>query len=65
MATGKGLPDGRVSPEMLAYYKEKSAGGYIGLVIRCSGLPCRNCREGVFREMENVLKKKELIYAKD
>ena len=33
MATGKGLPDGRVSPEMLAYYKEKSAGGYIGLVI--------------------------------
>jgi 2,4-dienoyl-CoA reductase-like NADH-dependent reductase (Old Yellow Enzyme family) len=33
MATGKALPDGHVSPEMLAYYKEKSAGGYIGLVI--------------------------------
>jgi 2,4-dienoyl-CoA reductase-like NADH-dependent reductase (Old Yellow Enzyme family) len=33
MATGKALPDGRVSPETLAYYKEKSAGGYIGLVI--------------------------------
>jgi NADPH2 dehydrogenase len=23
MATGKALPDGHVSPEMLAYYKEK------------------------------------------
>ena len=33
MATAKALPDGHVSPEMLAYYKEKSAGGYIGLVI--------------------------------
>ena len=33
MATGKALPDGHVSPEMLAYYKEKSAGGYIGLVV--------------------------------
>jgi 2,4-dienoyl-CoA reductase-like NADH-dependent reductase (Old Yellow Enzyme family) len=33
MATGKALPGGHVSPEMLAYYKEKSAGGYIGLVI--------------------------------
>jgi 2,4-dienoyl-CoA reductase-like NADH-dependent reductase (Old Yellow Enzyme family) len=27
MATGKALPDGHVSPEMLAYYREKSAGG--------------------------------------
>jgi 2,4-dienoyl-CoA reductase-like NADH-dependent reductase (Old Yellow Enzyme family) len=33
MATAKALPDGHVSPEVLAYYKEKSAGGYIGLVI--------------------------------
>jgi 2,4-dienoyl-CoA reductase-like NADH-dependent reductase (Old Yellow Enzyme family) len=33
MATGKALPGGHVSPEMLAYYKEKSAGGYMGLVI--------------------------------
>jgi len=33
MATAKALPDGHVSPEMLAYYREKSAGGYIGLVI--------------------------------
>ena len=33
MATGKALPDGHVSPELLAYYMEKSAGGYIGLVI--------------------------------
>jgi 2,4-dienoyl-CoA reductase-like NADH-dependent reductase (Old Yellow Enzyme family) len=33
MATAKALLDGRVSPEMLAYYKEKAAGGYIGLVI--------------------------------
>ncbi len=33
MATGKALPDGRVSPETLAYYNEKSAGGHIGLVI--------------------------------
>ena len=33
MATRKALPDGHVSPEMLAYYKEKSSGGYIGLVI--------------------------------
>ncbi len=33
MATGKVLPDRHVSPEMLAYYKEKSSGGYIGLVI--------------------------------
>ncbi len=33
MATGRALPGGHVSPEILAYYKEKSAGGYIGLVI--------------------------------
>jgi 2,4-dienoyl-CoA reductase-like NADH-dependent reductase (Old Yellow Enzyme family) len=33
MATQKALPDGHVSPELLAYYKEKSFGGYIGLVI--------------------------------
>ena len=33
MATAKAMPCGHVSPEMLAYYKEKSAGGYIGLVI--------------------------------
>jgi 2,4-dienoyl-CoA reductase-like NADH-dependent reductase (Old Yellow Enzyme family) len=33
MATGKALTDGHVSPESLAHYKEKSAGGYIGLVI--------------------------------
>ncbi len=33
MASSKALPDGHVSPEILAYYKEKSAGGYIGLVI--------------------------------
>jgi 2,4-dienoyl-CoA reductase-like NADH-dependent reductase (Old Yellow Enzyme family) len=33
MATAKALPGGHVSQEILAYYKEKSAGGYIGLVI--------------------------------
>ncbi len=33
MATGRAHPDRGVSPEMLAYYKEKSSGGYIGLVI--------------------------------
>jgi 2,4-dienoyl-CoA reductase-like NADH-dependent reductase (Old Yellow Enzyme family) len=33
MATAKALVDGHVSQEMLAYYQEKSAGGYIGLVI--------------------------------
>ncbi len=33
MATAKALTDGHVTPEMLAYYQEKSAGGYIGLVI--------------------------------
>ena len=33
MATAKAMPDGHVSPEILAYYREKSAGGYIGLVI--------------------------------
>ena len=33
MGTAKALLDGHVSQEMLAYYKEKSAGGYIGLVI--------------------------------
>ena len=27
MATGKALPGGHVSPEMLAYYKEKSSAG--------------------------------------
>ncbi|MGD0154003.1 MAG: NADH:flavin oxidoreductase [Thermacetogeniaceae bacterium] len=33
MATAKAMPDGRVSPEILAHYKEKSAGGYIGMII--------------------------------
>jgi 2,4-dienoyl-CoA reductase-like NADH-dependent reductase (Old Yellow Enzyme family) len=33
MATVKALADGHVTPEILAYYKEKSAGGHIGLVI--------------------------------
>jgi len=33
MATGKAAPDRHVSPDMLAYYKEKSSGGHIGLVI--------------------------------
>ena len=33
MATAKALPDGHVSPEMLDYYREKAAGGYIGLII--------------------------------
>jgi NADPH2 dehydrogenase len=33
MGTGKAMPDGHVSPEMLAYYKEKSSGGHIGLVV--------------------------------
>jgi len=33
MATAKADPDGRVSPELLDYYAEKSAGGYISLII--------------------------------
>jgi 2,4-dienoyl-CoA reductase-like NADH-dependent reductase (Old Yellow Enzyme family) len=33
MATGKAMPGGHVSPALLAYYKEKSSGGYIGLVV--------------------------------
>jgi 2,4-dienoyl-CoA reductase-like NADH-dependent reductase (Old Yellow Enzyme family) len=33
MATGKVLPDRHVHPELLAYCKEKSSGGYIGLVV--------------------------------
>ncbi len=33
MGTAKAMPDGHVSAEMLSHYREKSAGGYIGLVI--------------------------------
>ncbi len=33
MATAKALPDGSVSPEILDYYQEKSAGGYVSLII--------------------------------
>lgn len=33
MATGKSNPDGSVSDAILRYYDEKSAGGYIGLII--------------------------------
>jgi 2,4-dienoyl-CoA reductase-like NADH-dependent reductase (Old Yellow Enzyme family) len=33
MATGKSQDDGRVSEEILSYYKEKSEGGYISLII--------------------------------
>lgn len=33
MATAKAEPDGKVSPDILDYYAEKSAGGYISLVI--------------------------------
>jgi 2,4-dienoyl-CoA reductase-like NADH-dependent reductase (Old Yellow Enzyme family) len=40
MATGKALPDGHVSPETLAYYQGKSAGGNIGLVIIEHGYVC-------------------------
>lgn len=33
MATSNAQMDGKVSPEILSYYKEKSNGGYIGLII--------------------------------
>ncbi|WP_312518185.1 NADH:flavin oxidoreductase [Anaerospora sp.] len=33
MATSKAEEDGKVSPDILNYYNEKSAGGYIGLII--------------------------------
>lgn len=33
MATAKSDPDGHVTPDICAYYDEKSAGGYIGLII--------------------------------
>ena len=33
MATSKAEPDGKVSQEILDYYKEKSEGGYISLII--------------------------------
>jgi len=33
MATAKAGPDGKVSQELLDYYAEKSAGGYIALII--------------------------------
>ncbi|WP_425059150.1 NADH oxidase [Sporomusa carbonis] len=33
MATAKAEPDGKVSPAILNYYKEKSAGGYLSLII--------------------------------
>ncbi len=33
MATQKADPEGRVSPELIEYYREKSRGGYISLVI--------------------------------
>lgn len=33
MATAKSDPDGHVMPDICAYYDEKSAGGYIGLII--------------------------------
>lgn len=33
MATGKALPDGEVSQEILDYYAEKSKGGHIALII--------------------------------
>lgn len=33
LATEKSLSDGRVTQELLAYYDEKSRGGYIGLII--------------------------------
>ena len=33
MATAKAAPVGTVSPEILAYYREKAAGGYFGLIV--------------------------------
>lgn len=33
MATSKAEPDGKVSPAILEYYREKSAGGYFSLII--------------------------------
>lgn len=33
MATEKAKSDGKVSKEILDYYKEKSQGGYISLII--------------------------------
>ena len=43
MATAKSDPDGRVTPEIIGYYDEKTAGGYIGLVITEH---CFVCPEG-------------------
>ncbi|SMC32471.1 NADH:flavin oxidoreductase [Sporomusa malonica] len=33
MATSKAAPDGKISPAILEYYNEKTAGGYLSLVI--------------------------------
>jgi len=33
MATAKSNPDGKVSPELIDYYKDKTQGGSISLVI--------------------------------
>lgn len=52
MATGKSNPDGSVSDAICEYYDEKSAGGYIGLVIteHCYILPegkASNCQMSI------------------
>ena len=41
MASGKPNPDGTVSDSLVEYYKEKSQGGYLGLVITEHAFVCQ------------------------
>ena len=41
MASGKPNPDGAVSDSLVEYYKEKSQGGYLGLVITEHAFVCQ------------------------
>ena len=44
MASGKPNPDGTVSDSLVEYYKEKSQGGYLGLVITEHAFVCQQGR---------------------
>lgn len=44
MASGKPNPDGTVSDSLVEYYKEKSQGGYLGLVITEHAFVCQQAR---------------------